>query len=115
MKYLFWNTHNNESINPILCDLIIENHISVVVLAEYSANIDKLTGLLQDAGAIMNPASTIGCDRIVTCNNREEVEELVLNILTSKRVLSVMQELIHVYQAQKYKEANSTEITGDAE
>ncbi len=64
MKYLFWNTHNNESINPILCDLIIENHISVVVLAEYSANIDNLTGLLQDAGAIMNPASTIGCDRI---------------------------------------------------
>ena len=52
---------------------------------------------------------------IVTCNNREEVEELVLNILTSKRVLSVMQELIHVYQAQKYKEANSTEIAGDAE
>lgn len=64
MKYLFWNTHNNENINPILCDLIIENHISVVVLAEYTANIDNLTILLHDAGAIMNQASTQGCDRI---------------------------------------------------
>ena len=25
MRYLFWNTHKNEQINPVLCDLIIEN------------------------------------------------------------------------------------------
>ena len=52
---------------------------------------------------------------IVTCNNREEVEELVLKILTSKKVLSVMQELIRVYQAKKYKEASGTGADGDVE
>ena len=41
---------------------------------------------------------------IVTCNNREEVEELILKILTSKKILSVMQELIRIYQAQKSEE-----------
>lgn len=24
MRYLFWNTHRNEQINPVLCDLIVE-------------------------------------------------------------------------------------------
>ena len=36
----------------------------------------------------------------VSCNNREEVEELVYKILTSKKILGVMQELIRIYQAQ---------------
>ena len=45
---------------------------------------------------------------IVTCNNRDEVEDLVLKILTSKKVLGVMQELIRVYQAKKSEE--STEV-----
>lgn len=50
---------------------------------------------------------------IVTCDNREAVEDLMLNILTSKKVLSVMQELIQVYQAQKYKEATGIETARD--
>ena len=41
---------------------------------------------------------------IVTCNNREEVEELILKILTSKKILGVMQELIRIYQAKKSEE-----------
>ena len=46
---------------------------------------------------------------IIDCNNREEVEDLTLKILTSKKVLSVMQELIHVYQAKK-QEASAKPI-----
>lgn len=38
---------------------------------------------------------------IYTCNTRDELEELVINILTSKRIISVMQELIRVNQAKK--------------
>lgn len=64
MKYLFWNTCKNESINSILCDLIIENCISVVVLAEYSADIDNLIDLLHSHGAPMRQALTAGCERI---------------------------------------------------
>jgi len=38
---------------------------------------------------------------IVTCNTREEVEELLLKILGSKKILGVMQELIRISQAKK--------------
>lgn len=44
----------------------------------------------------------------VTCNKRDEVEDLILKILTSKKVLGVMQELVRIYQAKKNEE--STEV-----
>ena len=42
---------------------------------------------------------------IVVCNNRGEIEDLLVKILTSKTVLDVMQELIRIYQSRKYDEA----------
>ena len=75
MKYLFWNTHNNKEINPILCDLIIENDISVVILAEYSANIKTLCTLLKTCGVHMQEGTTIGCERInILVNCRVNIE-----------------------------------------
>lgn len=41
---------------------------------------------------------------IYTCNTRGELETLVVNILTSKRMVTVMQELIRVNQAKKMSE-----------
>lgn len=64
MKYLFWNTHRNKKINPVLCDLIIENSSSVVVLAEYLADINDLLELLHSKGVSMQQIPTVGCDRI---------------------------------------------------
>lgn len=64
MKYLFWNTHKNQRINPVLCDLIVENRISVVVLAEYSADINDLIELLGCFGVSMRQIPTVGCSRI---------------------------------------------------
>lgn len=64
MKYLFWNTHRNTEINLLLCDLIAENNISLVVLAEYSANVDELIWDLNVKGFSMQQYPTIGCDRI---------------------------------------------------
>ena len=46
MKYLFWNTHKNDDINDVLSELIIENNISMVLLAEYAANADELINKL---------------------------------------------------------------------
>lgn len=37
----------------------------------------------------------------ITCDNREEVEALMINILTSKKVISIMQELIQINQSRK--------------
>ena len=64
MKYLFWNTHKNENINPILCDLVVENQISIVVLAEYTAAISNLIDLLHVHGVSMQQYLTTGCERI---------------------------------------------------
>lgn len=38
---------------------------------------------------------------IVTCNNRDEVEDLIDEILKSDKILGVMQELIRIYQVKK--------------
>lgn len=46
----------------------------------------------------------VNCNYIVTCNKREEVEDLIVNILTSDKILGVMQELIRIYQAKKGEE-----------
>lgn len=41
---------------------------------------------------------------IYTCNTRDELEELIVSVLTSKRIIKVMQELIRVNQAKKISE-----------
>ena len=64
MKYLFWNTHKNLTINPILCDLMIENNITIAILAEYTANPSELIELLDIKGLSMQQYITIGCERI---------------------------------------------------
>lgn len=33
MRIAFWNTHKNEGINRIVCDIIKENRIDIAVLA----------------------------------------------------------------------------------
>lgn len=42
MRIAFWNTHKNEGINSIVCDVIKENRIDISVLAECKANGKKL-------------------------------------------------------------------------
>ncbi|MCD8188989.1 MAG: hypothetical protein LUD78_01985 [Clostridiales bacterium] len=42
---------------------------------------------------------------IFTCNNREEMEDLVIKILNSGRVVNVMQEFIRIYQANQLLES----------
>ena len=64
MKYLFWNTHKNVHINSILCDLVVENDISMIILAEYEANIDELVDSLRDREIRMEVAITTGCERL---------------------------------------------------
>lgn len=57
-----------------------------------------------------------GTGYIFTCNTRNDLEKLVVNILTSKRVVSVMQELIRVNQAKKaLKTADTEDATVESE
>ena len=65
MRIAFWNTHKNEGINRIVCDIIKENRIDIAVLAEYKANSKKLIRELSGQGIQMEQYVTFGCERIV--------------------------------------------------
>lgn len=73
MRILFWNTHNNEKINSTLTEIILEHRISVVVLAEYTADVSELLGLLSDNQVYMTPYCTTGCNRIKILGTVKEV------------------------------------------
>ena len=74
MKVLFWNTHQNKSINSVLQEMIIENNISIVILAEYIAQIDNLIKLLAEHEIAMWKYVTTGCDRISILGNVSHVK-----------------------------------------
>lgn len=42
LRFLFWNTCNNKTINPSIVDMVIENDIDFVSLSEYSDDVYKL-------------------------------------------------------------------------
>lgn len=73
MRVLFWNTHRNHDINSILCSLIVENRISVVVLAEYEGNINDLISKVKKNGVVMARYISVGCDRIEVLGSEKGV------------------------------------------
>lgn len=38
---------------------------------------------------------------VFTCNTKDELEDLIIKIFTSKKMISVMQELVRIYQSKK--------------
>ena len=65
MKIAFWNTHGNESINSIICDIILEKSIDIFVLAEYRADGQDLVQQLLQYNIQLKQYFTSGCERIV--------------------------------------------------
>ena len=74
MRTLFWNTHNNIDINPILVSIIKDKRINLVVLAEYQADVIDLLCRLQSIGIIMRKHVTTGCERIIVVSDMEDVK-----------------------------------------
>lgn len=73
MKFLFWNTHHNKDINATISELIIENNISIAVLAEYTAKADELVNLLSTKGVKIKEYSSC-CKRIKILGKVKDVE-----------------------------------------
>lgn len=63
-------------------------------IANYPATI-----ILEDS--VARSISSANKGYIFKCNTRAELEDLVINILSSKRIIEVMQELIRINQAKK--------------
>lgn len=73
VKVLFWNTHKNRNINHILAEIIVENNASIVVLAEYIADVSDLISMLSMSGIEMKQYICI-CPRIVMIGAIDNVE-----------------------------------------
>jgi hypothetical protein len=71
---LFWNTHKNKDINPTICELIVENCASIVVLAEYTANVDDLVNTLLSHYGIEMCRYSSCCERITIIGSISDVE-----------------------------------------
>lgn len=87
MKILFWNTSKNPRINSYIQDIIIDNKIDIIVLAEYKANIDSLKSMLYKYDINMNQYESIGCDRITLLGNYKDIEPAFQNAYCSLQVI----------------------------
>lgn len=74
MKVLFWNTHKNTNINSTLCELIVENNVSVIVLAEYTADFNDLLNVLLLKYGIKMQRYCSCCKRITIIGEPNNVE-----------------------------------------
>ena len=73
MKFAFWNVHQNPVINHYIVDLIYENELDIIVLAEYKDNEQKLIDELIQKGIYMEKYLTSGCDRIMMFGSIQKV------------------------------------------
>lgn len=63
MKCLFWNA-NRKDINQLLVDVIEENRLDILALAEYTDSTIELISQLTSRGIDFYPIPQINCDRI---------------------------------------------------
>lgn len=73
MKVLFWNTQKNKNINYVLCELIEENSVDFIFLAEYDADIEELKRLLYSKGIFMKNYPTIGFNKITVIGKEMDI------------------------------------------
>lgn len=64
MNVSFWNTHKNNDINEFIMEMIIEKSIDVMILAEYTDNINKLINELYIHGEYYDEITPIACKKI---------------------------------------------------
>ena len=90
---LFWNTHKNANINETICELAAENNASIVVLAEFVANVDDLLRCLLSQHGIKMKRYDSCCERIIiigTVNNVEvrfDSDHTTIQIVNGKDIL----------------------------
>jgi exonuclease III len=85
---IFWNTHKNKNINSTICELIVENGVSIVALAEYTANIDDLINTLLSHYGIKMCKYISCCKRITMIGAIGDVEVRFDNAHTTIQIIN---------------------------
>lgn len=73
MKILFWNTHKNR-INDYLIDIIYEESIDIIILAEYTDDVSSLIERLKQRRIALKKYFNEGCDRIIILGKNYDVK-----------------------------------------
>ena len=77
MEIAFWNVNKNKDIDLLLKDLIQENSIDILILAEYDGNIENLCKIINTGNSKFRTLSNIGCDKIKgVINSKYHQEQL---------------------------------------
>ena len=88
MRVLFWNTQQNKEINQMLKELILENNVSIAVLAEYEDNPNNLIFSLSEHGVVMHLCVTVGCDRLLILSSIDGVEPSIQSAYSSIQIVN---------------------------
>lgn len=72
MKLLFWNTYGQKN-NDCIIDIVEEESIDIVVLAEYKDDIDSLIEGLKQRNLIFDKYFSKGCERVVMLGKYKSV------------------------------------------
>ena len=120
MRVLFWNTHKNENINPIICEIVAENNISMIVLAEYNANMEDLLNTLFNTSGLSFQQYCSACERIkilgTKCNIEPRFEKgyVTIQIINGKDILCCVHLNSKIYSNHiGYREILIGEIIGN--
>ena len=88
MRIVFWNTNKNENINEYISDIIVEQEIDILALAEYESDIEELKKMLALYNIVIEQAITIGCDRITILKRKENILISFYTFLNKKKILT---------------------------
>jgi len=64
MIICFWNVNKNKSLDNLILELVQENKIDILALAEYDNDTEQLCKLLDQRETRYKPLQCIGCDKI---------------------------------------------------
>ena len=119
MKYLFWNTYHNKNINHILSELIIENNIEIVLLAEYIAEAKELIDLLafknvkiKEYGSCSERIKIFG--KVENVEHRIDTDHAIIRIINDKDILCCVHLNSQIYSDhENYREILIEQIIND--
>lgn len=74
MKILFWNTHGNKDLDYVISNIVWENQIDIIALAEYPCDSQHLIDCLSANDVYMQQYLTIGCEKIILLGNVSDVQ-----------------------------------------
>ena len=87
MKVMFWNVHKNPNIDQAICNIVWNNDINIIILAEYVGNVKNLKELLEKNNRFVDKYVSEGCQKILILGDVMEVQPGTQNTRYSIQII----------------------------